>query len=80
MQIKDDDTGKAIQVLKENGYLNEEAEKPSELTDAIDKLTDKVPFLHKYPLQVKLLAIISFILVIAVIIFFLRNPVEISNK
>ncbi len=73
LQIKDDDVQKAIEVLKSNGYLNEVDEKPSELTESLDKITGKLPFLHQYPLQVKLLAIAFFTLAVILTIFFFAN-------
>ncbi len=73
LQIKDDDIPKAIEILKEHGYLNEETEKPSKAADAIDKMTNKIPFLRPYPLQVKLLAIIFTILAISIVVFVIKK-------
>jgi len=73
LQIKDDDIPKAIEVLQSNGYLNEEEEQPSAFTESLDNMTGKLPFLHQYPLQVKLLAIVFFILAVILTIFFFAN-------
>jgi hypothetical protein len=73
LQIKDDDGPKAIEVLKSNGYFNEENEKPSQFINSIDKITGKLPFLHQYPLQVKIPAIIFFALAVCIVIFVLKN-------
>ena len=69
----EEDAENAIRILKEHGYLNEQEDKPSGLTESIDKLTDKLPFLHQYPLPVKLLAIIFFSLAVIITVFFFIN-------
>ncbi len=73
LQIRDEDATFAIEVLKTNGYFNEKEENPSEFINSIDKVTGKIPFLHQYPLQVKILAIIFFMLAIGIVIFVLKN-------
>lgn len=73
LQVMEEDAGNAVNILKEYGYLNEVEEKPSELTESLDKMTNKLPFLHQYPLQVKLLAIIFFTLAVIITVFFFKN-------
>ncbi len=74
LQVREEDTEQAVRVLKGYGYFKEEDEKQSEFAESVDKLTDKIPFLHQYPLQVKLLAIAFLILAIILIVFILKNP------
>ena len=67
LQVKNEDIPKAIVVLKSNGYLKEEDDKPSELSQSLDQVTSSIPFLHKYPLQAKLLAIAFFMLSVVIL-------------
>ena len=73
LQVMEEDAENAIRILREYGDLNDEDEKPSELTESLDKITDKLPFLHQYPLQVKLLAIVFFTLAVILTVFFFVN-------
>lgn len=74
LQIKDDDVIRAIEVLKDNGYFNEEEEKPSELTGKIDRFSGKIPFLKKFSLQIRLTAIFFLIIAIVMAIYLSRIP------
>ena len=73
LQVMEEDAENAISILKEYGDWNAEDEKPSELTESLDKMTGKLPFLHQYPLQVKLLAIVFFTLAVILTVFFFAN-------
>ena len=65
LQVADNDIARSIEVLKCNGYFNDETERPSEFTEAIDKYSGEIPFLKKFSLQIRLTAI--FFLIIAIV-------------
>ena len=73
LQTSEDDAQKAFQILRGFGYFQEENETPSPFDESLDRITGRLPFLQKYPLQVKLLAIIFFIIAVACIIVVYRN-------
>ena len=69
LQTNEEDAEKAVNILKEYGYFQEEDHIQSKFIASLDQLTGKFPLLRKYPLHIKLLAIVFFILS-AVILFY----------
>lgn len=71
LQVKESDLKEAIDILKQNGYLQAEDLQPSRLFLSIDKFTSRLPLVGKLNLGVRLAVItIVLILVIAFILYF----------
>jgi putative signal transducing protein len=73
LQIREDDVEKALQILKEVGYYKEEQQQRSKFSNSVDKFLGKLPFIERFPLQIKLLAIAFFILSIAIVVTVVKN-------
>jgi len=72
LQVKKDDAVKAIEILKEEGYITDKDIEPSKLYSQLDNLTSGIPVLNQLRWEVRFLIIIPIIalLVIALVYFF----------
>jgi hypothetical protein len=64
LQVKNSDVNKAIAILKDGGYKNEEAAVPSKFWVSIDNFTTKVPLLKKAKIEVRFLILSAIILIL----------------
>ncbi len=65
---REEDAEKAIAILKEYGDLQKENKELPKLTESLNDANGRLPFLHQYPLQTKLLAVVFFILSVVIVV------------
>ena len=71
LQVRESDAERAIQILKEAGYIKEQDQSPSPFFSKLDKLTNKMPFIGKLSIELRYVILAAFILVVLSLIGFL---------
>lgn len=59
LQVKESDVEKAMEILKDAGYLREQDAQPSSFYTKLDKATSKIPFLKKLKFEIRLLIVLT---------------------
>lgn len=73
LQVKQSDVAKAVQLLKEWGYIKE-SEKEEALDSKLSKLTSWIPFVSKFKVETRLLIIGVLITLILVPVYMASGP------
>lgn len=78
LQVKENDIQKAIEILKEGGYLKDKDLQPPKDMDKLEHTTSRIPFLKNLRLEFRLIIIVSIIVLVALIlsglIYFISSP------
>jgi hypothetical protein len=75
LQVKESDSAKAIKILKDTGYINEQDLQPSKMWMQLDKSTSNIPLLNKLSVEIRVIIILTaFILLVIRIIFIFLEP------
>ncbi|MFT6844194.1 MAG: hypothetical protein ACJAUV_000366 [Flavobacteriales bacterium] len=61
LQVKESYVARTIEILKENGYLNDEVTQPSQIVIQLENTTSRIPFLNKLRLELRLMILIGFV-------------------
>jgi hypothetical protein len=64
LQVRESDIEKAVEILKEGGYIKDNDLQTPKLISDLDKFTSKLPFLNKLRLELRLMIIVSVIVVL----------------
>ena len=80
LQVKEEDVAKAIEILKEGGYLKDENLNTSKLPAILYKYTSMLPFLKKQKIEVRLFVIIAILVTLAVSTFYFITLPSTSEK
>lgn len=78
LQVKESDSEKAIEILKETGYIEEQNSDSSKIWMEFEKLTSNIPLLNKLFVEIRAVIILTaFILLLLRVIFIIMasyNP------
>ncbi len=76
LQVLEHDAEQAILLLKQWGYLREEeVTPPNSLVTTFDLATKELPFLNKWPVELRFIAIIGVVLLIVALVYIWNNPI-----
>lgn len=75
LQVRESDVQKAIEILKEGGYIKDEDLQPPKNQAKLDKITSNIPLLKNLRFELRLMIIVAVVVVIvALIIYFITLP------
>ena len=66
LQVKESDSTRAIEILKEGGYLQENDFKPSVIWRKMDGFTRKIPLFKRLPLELRAMFILAGLVLLAI--------------
>jgi hypothetical protein len=72
LQVKADDVEKALPILKELGYFEEE-KKQSKIVQTVDRLTSGIPLLNRIDAEQRIIALVFAIIAIVFIVMFIKT-------
>ena len=74
LQVPEEDAFRAIEILKEAGYLNHEDFQPSPFWVSLNETTRDLPFMKRLPVELRLIILLGLVcLVVGVLVFVMMD-------
>jgi hypothetical protein len=70
LEVKQSDLKRTIEILQENGYLQEEDFQPPKYWQQLDAITSHVPFINKLTVEKRILTLATLVIGIAVALYY----------